>query len=740
MSKRVLISFILIIPFLLAFQQFARRVLPVFSDPSSPCTEGSIYYHMLEHKFLICTNTGIQEVAVGAAGGVIPIANATTTGRLSNTDWVIFNNKQNVLGFTPENIANKNATSGYAGLSGGKVALSQISEVISSLDLSDYSTSSGTGNTAIRSTVSLAATNDVLTWNGTNWVNAPPIVFSVFGRNGNVTAQSGDYNASQVINAFNVSTANTLINVAAPSNPGVGALAIWADSTDTVLKVKNSSGVIATVVKPLTCTGTDKVSAITSAGTIVCSADQSGGGGSGITSLNGLIAATQTFATTNDTNINLVINSVSDTHTFIVSWTGVLSKSRMTSTTVHTDQANTFGAFTQTFQAGALFNLVDPTTTSKIARFDLSNISTATTRTINIPNANSTTVQSSTAPTDQFATSISAQGVVGYTQPSFSNLSGSATDAQVPNNISLTAIPNLTTNGFIKTSAVNGTLVIDTSTYLTGNQTITLTGNVTGSGTTSITTTIANNVVTGAMIALGSDAQGDIMFYNGTDWTRLPAGTSGQVLQTQGVGANPIWATAGTGDMILSATQTVTGAKTFDPAKLIVGSVSIDPAVVIGSFYRDSDDGKLYFGVDDTVDFWGEVFIAGQSSLNLASNVTGVLGEANGGTGNTSWDYVALTDGATITWTVSGIVNNATVTLGGNRTLAFSGLSNGMTGTIIIKQDATGSRTITLPASSKVIGGGSGAITLTTTANAIDILSWTYDGTNIYWTYGKNYN
>lgn len=35
-----------------------------------------------------------------------------------------------------------------------------------------------------------------------------------------------------------------------------------------------------------------------------------------------------------------------------------------------------------------------------------------------------------------------------------------------------------------------------TATYLTGNQTITLSGDVTGSGTTSITTTIANNVVT----------------------------------------------------------------------------------------------------------------------------------------------------------------------------------------------------------------------------------------------------
>lgn len=36
-------------------------------------------------------------------------------------------------------------------------------------------------------------------------------------------------------------------------------------------------------------------------------------------------------------------------------------------------------------------------------------------------------------------------------------------------------------------------------------------------------------------------AQGDILYYNGTDWVRLGAGTNGQFLKTQGTGANPIW-------------------------------------------------------------------------------------------------------------------------------------------------------------------------------------------------------
>ena len=37
----------------------------------------------------------------------LPVASATNTGKLSSTDWSTFNNKQAALGFTPENVANK---------------------------------------------------------------------------------------------------------------------------------------------------------------------------------------------------------------------------------------------------------------------------------------------------------------------------------------------------------------------------------------------------------------------------------------------------------------------------------------------------------------------------------------------------------------------------------------------------------------------------------------------------------
>ncbi len=44
--------------------------------------------------------------------------------------------------------------------------------------------------------------------------------------------------------------------------------------------------------------------------------------------------------------------------------------------------------------------------------------------------------------------------------------------------------------------------------------------------------------------------QGDVIYFNGTDWVDLTPGTSGQYLQTQGAGANPQWASTGAGDLL----------------------------------------------------------------------------------------------------------------------------------------------------------------------------------------------
>jgi plastocyanin len=97
--------------------------------------------------------------------------------------------------------------------------------------------------------------------------------------------------------------------------------------------------------------------------------------------------------------------------------------------------------------------------------------------------------------------------------------------------------------------------------------------------------------------------------------------------------------------------------------------------------------------------------------------------------------FVTLTDGATVTWATAGApVNHAKVTLGGNRTLDITGEVAGASGTLVVTQDGTGSRTLTLPAGSKAPGG---AFTLSTAAGSIDVLAWVFDGSVFYWTIGK---
>lgn len=94
------------------------------------------------------------------------------------------------------------------------------------------------------------------------------------------------------------------------------------------------------------------------------------------------------------------------------------------------------------------------------------------------------------------------------------------------------------------TNANDNSDKIDTHDHSSGKGVQIPAGGIVNSAIT--TSKIANNSVDGTKIALGSDAQGDIAYFNGTDWARLAAGTSGNFLKTQGASANPIWDAATT--------------------------------------------------------------------------------------------------------------------------------------------------------------------------------------------------
>lgn len=88
---------------------------------------------------------------------------------------------------------------------------------------------------------------------------------------------------------------------------------------------------------------TDKLLYNNSTQQFSCGSDQSGGGGTGITSLNGLVAAAQTIDSVNDTNVTLVVSQSSSSNNRITAgWTGTLAKARQHGNTVYTDQDNGF--------------------------------------------------------------------------------------------------------------------------------------------------------------------------------------------------------------------------------------------------------------------------------------------------------------------------------------------------------------------------------------------------------------
>lgn len=107
---------------------------------------------------------------------------------------------------------------------------------------------------------------------------------------------------------------------------------------------------------------------------------------------------------------------------------------------------------------------------------------------------------------------------------------------------SLTSVAGLTyvSASFVKMSAA-GTFGLDTSTYLTANQTVTLSGDVSGSGTTAITTTLATvsiakggtgqttaNAAVNALLPAQASNSGKYLTTNGTDssWGAVTGGPS----------------------------------------------------------------------------------------------------------------------------------------------------------------------------------------------------------------------
>jgi hypothetical protein len=97
-------------------------------------------------------------------------------------------------------------------------------------------------------------------------------------------------------------------------------------------------------------------------------------------------------------------------------------------------------------------------------------------------------------------------------------------------------------------------------------------------------------------VTLTGTAQGDILYRNASEWVNLGPGTSGQFLQTQGAAANPQWSTpSGSGDVVGPASSTDNAIARFDLAtgKLIQNSgILIDDSDNITGVGSINDNGS----------------------------------------------------------------------------------------------------------------------------------------------------
>ena len=260
--------------------------------------------------------------------------------------------------------------------------------------------------------------------------------------------------------------------------------------------------------------------------------------------------------------------------------------------------------------------------------------------------------------------------------------------------------------------------------------------------------------------ALGLNAAITLTQNSGLNFTAAPpVGSYGTVVLTQDATGN----------------RTITLPSIPNVSNKVLGSTSTS-TVALSTAANSKDILNFYY--DGTNCYWnigqgyGTAATGASSTANLASGVTGTLPLANGGTGATTASAAltslggaplasptftgavtspiyastpqTLTDASTITWNPS-LGLNASVTLGGNRTLSFSTTPvAGAYGTLVINQDATGNRTITLPTmngvTNKVLGSTSTTnIGLSTAAYAKDIVNFYFDGTICYWNIGQGY-
>jgi hypothetical protein len=233
-----------------------------------------------------------------------------------------------------------------------------------------------------------------------------------------------------------------------------------------------------------------------------------------------------------------------------------------------------------------------------------------------------------------------------------------------------------------------------------------------------------------------SQAESDIL---GLDSAKLDATTASSTYLTQANAASTYQTQAGMSSYLTTSSASSTYAPLASPT--FTGTVTI-PAGASISGYLDTTTAASTYQTQAGMSSYLTTSAAGSTYAPLASptftgtvtipagaSISGyaALASAQSFTKAQRGAVTALTDGATITPDFS-LSNNFSVTLGGNRTIANpTNLTAGQAGTLVISQDSTGSRTGAWGSYWKWPGGT--APTLTTTANAVDVIAYYVEST-----------
>ena len=174
------------------------------------------------------------------------------------------------------------------------------------------------------------------------------------------------------------------------------------------------------------------------------------------------------------------------------------------------------------------------------------------------------------------------------------------------------------------------------------------------------------NAINGTHIALGSDAAGDVMYYDGTDYVRLAKGTAGQVLKINSGATAPEWAAdtdTTIGDAVVGGDVTGTISNITIPNNTITSAMIAAGVIVAQDIALNAVNGThIAMGSDIAGDV---LYYNGTDYARLGAGTAGQVLTMNAGATAPEWTADSTNVGTTaVGGDVTGTVSNITIPVG----------------------------------------------------------------------------